>query len=173
MIAMNPCDLDALSGYAWVFGDNVSTDEIIAGKRLAERNISRLAQFTFEHLKENFSSRINRGDLIVAGKNFGCGSSREQAVLVLKELGVRIIIARSFGRIFFRNCVNNGILPLRVNDDLNAHVQDNQQIKIDFKNNIIICGTHSTPFVRPPELFFNIWRAGGLINYLKSQPRHE
>lgn len=158
---------ETLEANVWVFGDNVSTDEIIPGKRLGERDIQKLAAFAFENLKENFRERVKPGDVIVSGRNFGCGSSREQAVLVIKALGIKIIIAESFGRIFFRNCINNGILPLTLNAPLKNKLNDGDEIQIDFKHSVVIAPNTKIEFKRPPELLWKIWEAGGLIEYLK------
>ncbi|MCX8173244.1 MAG: 3-isopropylmalate dehydratase [Thermoplasmata archaeon] len=157
-----------ISAPIWVFGDNVSTDEIIPGKRLGERDMRKLARFAFENTKDDFAGRAKPGDVIVAGRNFGCGSSREQAVLVLKVLGVNLILARSFGRIFFRNCVNNGILPLKIKAPLGNLLKDGDEIQIDFRTDMVTAGDVKAEFERPPEKLWNIWRAGGLIEYLKT-----
>ncbi|MEM4294008.1 MAG: 3-isopropylmalate dehydratase, partial [Thermoplasmata archaeon] len=132
---------EMLKARVWVFGDNISTDEIIPGKRLAEREIQKLAVFAFENLKESFWQSVREGDVIVSGRNFGCGSSREQAALVIKALGIKIILAESFGRIFFRNCVNNGILPLRLHRPLKDLLVDGDEIQINFKENLVVTQT--------------------------------
>ncbi|MGB9636604.1 MAG: 3-isopropylmalate dehydratase small subunit [Thermoplasmata archaeon] len=153
----------------WVFGDNVSTDEIIAGKYLAERNIEKLASHTFENLKENFAREARAGDVIIAGKNFGSGSSREQAVLVFKVRGIKIIVAESYSRIFFRNCVNNGILPLKTQERLCEILKDRDIIQIDFSNQQIYTAKLCFGFEKPSDVLLKIWEAGGLIEYLKMQ----
>ncbi|MEM3738273.1 MAG: 3-isopropylmalate dehydratase [Thermoplasmata archaeon] len=164
---MTPYPSEVLTATVWIFGDNVSTDEIIAGRRLAERDIQKLAKFAFENSKEEFGVRVKGGDVIVAGRNFGCGSSREQAVLVLKVLGINLILAESFGRIFFRNCVNNGILPLKLKASLKTKLKDGDAVLIDLKQNRITASGITTEFEKPPELLYRIWAAGGLIEYLK------
>lgn len=94
-------------GQGWVFGDHVSTDHILPGKYL-DRPIEEVGQYAMSGLDETFAQRVHPGDFVVAGVNFGCGSSREAAVVALMGAGVAAVIARSFGRIFFRNAINNG-----------------------------------------------------------------
>lgn len=158
---------DGLKARVWVFGDNISTDQIIAGKRLGERDIKKLASFTFENIKKDFAFKAREGDIIVGGKNFGCGSSREQAVLVLKALNIKLIIAQSFGRIFQRNCINNGILPLKTRIALRSILKDLDTVEIDFENRQIRANNFETSFEEPAEFLYRIWKAGGLIEYLK------
>jgi len=152
----------------WVFGDNISTDQIIAGKRLSERDIEKLARYTFEGIKEDFAKKVQQGDVIVGGKNFGCGSSREQAVLVLKALNINLIVAQSFGRIFLRNCINNGILPLKTPTSLAKSLKDFDEVEIDFSERKIRGVNVEASFEEPPEFLYRVFLAGGLIEYLKN-----
>lgn len=152
----------------WVFGDNISTDQIIAGKRLSERDIEKLARYTFEGIKEDFAKKVQQGDVIVGGKNFGCGSSREQAVLVLKALKINLIVAQSFGRIFLRNCINNGILPLKTPNSLAKSLKDFDEVEIDFRERKIKGVNFEASFEEPPEFLYSVFLAGGLIAYLKN-----
>lgn len=101
------------SGRIWKFGDDIDTDTIIPGKRGTIPTIEEMKKYAFELLKPEFGSTVQAGDILVAGSNFGCGSSREQAATVLSYNGVRCIIAKSFARIFFRNAFNSGILLLQ------------------------------------------------------------
>jgi 3-isopropylmalate/(R)-2-methylmalate dehydratase small subunit len=96
----------------WKFGDNIDTDAIIPGRFLTIFDEKELAKHAFEGIRDDFSRHAQEGDVIVAGRNFGCGSSREHAPLALKGAGVRVILAKSFARIFFRNAINVGLLPL-------------------------------------------------------------
>ncbi|MEM2500614.1 MAG: 3-isopropylmalate dehydratase, partial [Candidatus Bathyarchaeia archaeon] len=106
-----------VTGRAWKFGDNINTDLIIAGKyKLSITNIDDLSRHAMEALVPGFAEKVKRGDIIVAGKNFGCGSSREQAPLVLKHLGIGAVIAESFARIFYRNSMNIGLPALECKD---------------------------------------------------------
>ena len=99
----------------WKFGDNIDTDAIIPGKVSSSiYDPKRLAKHAFEGIRDEFSKEAREGDVIVAGRNFGCGSSREHAPLALKGAGVRMVVAESFARIFFRNAVNVGLLPARL-----------------------------------------------------------
>jgi 3-isopropylmalate/(R)-2-methylmalate dehydratase small subunit len=101
------------TGRCWVYGDDVNTDVIFPGKyTYTLTDISQFAAHALEDLDPDFARLVQPGDIVVGGKNFGCGSSREQAAVCLKMCGVRVIIAKSFARIFYRNCVNNGILPI-------------------------------------------------------------
>ena len=101
------------NGKIWTFGDDIDTDTIIPGKRGTIPTIEEMKRYAFELLKPEFGTAVKPGDILVAGKNFGCGSSREQAATVLSHNGVRCIIAKSFARIFFRNAFNNGIILLQ------------------------------------------------------------
>src|SRR5512136_3091054 len=100
-----------IKGRAWIFGDDVDTDVIIPGKYLRTKDLTLLASHVMEGLDPDFSSKVSKGDLVVAGRNFGCGSSREQAPLALREAGLAAVVAKSFPRIFYRNAINIG-LPL-------------------------------------------------------------
>ena len=106
-----------LRGRAWVFGDDVDTDLIYHNKYLAETDPKKMPQYSFEYYpgKENFAKEVKEGDFIVAGTNFGCGSSREHAVYCLKYAGIPVVLAESFSRIYYRNAINNGYPVLFVN----------------------------------------------------------
>ncbi len=132
--------MEQFTGKVWVLGDDIDTDIIIPTEYLALKTIEDMKQYGFSPLRPELAAQIQPGDIIVAGKNFGCGSSREQAPEVIKALGIRCIIARSFARIFFRNSINNGLLLIEqkelcdyvkegdfitvtVNEDVNYHGQ--------------------------------------------------
>ncbi|MFZ2412037.1 MAG: 3-isopropylmalate dehydratase small subunit [Candidatus Methanoperedens sp.] len=106
---MNSKNINKLSGIVWKFGDNIDTDVIIPGKYLRSTDMSVFASHAMEGIDPQFSQKVQKGDIIVAGKNFGCGSSREQAPLALKHAGIACIVAESFARIFFRNAINVGL----------------------------------------------------------------
>lgn len=121
--------MEAFTGKVWVLGDDIDTDIIIPTEYLALKTIDDMKQYGFSPLRPELAGQIQKGDIIVAGKNFGCGSSREQAPEIIKALGVQCVIAKSFARIFFRNSINNGLLlieqpdlpdrfPERIPDDL-------------------------------------------------------
>jgi 3-isopropylmalate/(R)-2-methylmalate dehydratase small subunit len=117
-------------GRAWKVGDNVDTDQIIAGRYLSLTDPQELASHCFEESYPELSTGFTSGDLLVAGANFGCGSSREHAVIALKALGVPCIIATSFARIFFRNCLNLGLLPLECPDAV-AGIEPGDEVRVD------------------------------------------
>ena len=102
--------MDKMIGKVWVLGDDIDTDIIIPTEYLALKTIDDMKQYGFSPLRPELAAQIKPGDIIVAGKNFGCGSSREQAPEIIKALGVQCVIAKSFARIFFRNSINNGLL---------------------------------------------------------------
>ncbi|MBM4237029.1 MAG: 3-isopropylmalate dehydratase, partial [Euryarchaeota archaeon] len=99
-----------IRGRAWKFGDHVDTDQIMPAERLTSDNIERLGDFVFEKARPGFVKIVHKGDIILAGRNFGCGSSREHAPRALKQAGISCVIAESFARIFFRNAINVGLL---------------------------------------------------------------
>jgi len=154
-------------GRAWRFGDNISTDDIIPGRFFHLRgNIKELARHTFEDLRPEFSKVVRPGDIIVAGKNFGIGSSREHAVHVLKALGISAIIAKSFSRIFFRNAINIGI-PAIIADT--SRIDEGDVLEVYLDEGIIIDTTKNLKisFKPLPQFIVNILEAGGLIKYVK------
>ena len=118
--------MEQFTGRVWVLGDDIDTDIIIPTEYLALKTIEDMKQYGFSPLRPELAGQIQPGDMIVAGKNFGCGSSREQAPEVIKALGIRCIIARSFARIFFRNSINNGLLLIE-QPDLRDAVEEGLQ----------------------------------------------
>lgn len=106
-----------LKGRIWIVGDSIDTDLIVPSRVLTEQDPEKMLEATLELVIPDFYKKVKKGDFIIAGKNFGCGSSREEAVYVLKQLGVGGIIAFSFARIFFRNCINLGLLPIVIKEE--------------------------------------------------------
>jgi len=159
-----------IKGRVWKYGDNINTDLIFAGKytyTITDRN--EMAQHAFEDLDPNFAKNVKPGDVIVAGKNFGCGSSREQAVIALKMAGIAAIIAPSFARIYYRNAINEG-LPLLENKEAPAYINNGDEITIDLAGGKIITPTGRTLTFPPmPEGIMAIMNDGGLIPYLKKK----
>ena len=155
-----------ITGRVWKYGDDVNTDVIFPGKyTYSISDPAEMAEHALEDLDPTFIQNAQPGDIIVAGKNWGCGSSREQAVTCLKEAGVGAIVARSFARIYFRNCINQA-LPIVACDAVDA-VQTGQEITIDFA-----AGTVMTPggeFRFPPLApeVMEILEAGGLVPYVQ------
>lgn len=155
-------------GRAWKFGDDVDTDVIIQGKYLVINDPEELAKHVFENLRPEFVSEVKKGDFVVAGENFGCGSSREHAPLALKATGIEAVVAKSFARIFFRNAVNIG---LRVVECRNADsIEDGDELEIDYERGVINNKTKSERYeITPmPEFLKEIVEKGGLVNYARS-----
>jgi len=127
-----------IKGNVWKFGNNVDTDQIIASQYLLLPTVEEMQQHVFESVRSDFSQSFKVGDIVVAGSNFGCGSSREQAPLVLKNLGVSVVVAKSFARIFFRNSINIG-LPLVLCEGISDDIADEDVMEISFETGEIFC----------------------------------
>ncbi|MEM2109939.1 MAG: 3-isopropylmalate dehydratase small subunit [Candidatus Odinarchaeota archaeon] len=157
-----------LKGRVWKFGDNVNTDEIIAGKRLLTLNFEEIAKYAFEAIKPDFAAKVKPGDIIIAGDNFGCGSSREQAPIVIKKLGVSAVIANYFARIFFRNAINIG-LPLIEAPGAHQAIREGDILEINLTAGLIKDLNSNTEihFKKIPQFLTEILSEGGVINYLK------
>jgi 3-isopropylmalate/(R)-2-methylmalate dehydratase small subunit len=155
-----------LRGKAHVFGDDVNTDYIISGKyKFKTLDMDELACHCMEDIDPDFTSRVHAGDFMVAGANFGCGSSREQAPLVIKRAGVGAVLARSFARIFFRNAINNG-LPVVECDT--SGIQKGDELEVDLESGKVTNLTRGTETgIAPlPPVMMDILREGGLVDYL-------
>lgn len=155
-----------MQGKAHVYAvDNIDTDRIIAGKYTKTLDFSQLAAHCLEDLDPNFSQKVRAGDLLVAGENFGCGSSREQAPVALKSAGVAVVIARSFARIFYRNAINIGLPVIEVPDHA---IEDGDMLSIDFEGGTITNETRQESYsaTRLPSVMLQILQAGGLVAYL-------
>ncbi len=158
-----------IKGRVIKLGDSIDTDVIYPGRYLPIIDAEEMAEHALEGLDEAFPRKIQQGDIIVAGKNFGCGSSREQAATCLKAAGIAAIIARSFSRIFFRNAINQG-LPIIVSDEAVDNVQQGDEVEIDFANGSIhIQSGQSIVFKEFPPFIFSILSSGGLIPYVKQK----
>lgn len=165
-----------LRGKAWVFTDDVDTDLIYHNKYLAETDPKKMAQFSFEYYpgKEKFAKEAKPGDFVVAGRNFGCGSSREHAVYCLKELGIPVVLAESFARIYYRNAINNGYPVLFVNGLSEAikegKIQDGDELEVNIGTGEIKDVTNGNAFHGDAvtDLEKDIMASGGLIEYLKA-----
>jgi len=156
-----------LRGKAFKFGDNISTDHIVPGRLLHLRsNLPELAKHVLEDADPTFAQRVKKGDFVVAGKNFGLGSSREHAPLVIKMAGVSAILARSVARIFFRNAINVG-LPVLICDT--ESINDGDKLEIDLELGRINDLTNEAELSssRMPEIMLRILNEGGLIPYIK------
>lgn len=158
-----------MKGTAWKFGDDIDTDIIIPGRYLIYTDEETLSKHCMEGLDEEFSEKCSDGDFIVAGKNFGCGSSREHAPIAIKGAGISAVIAESFARIFYRNSTNVGV-PLLEAPGITDLVQDGDKIEVDMDNGIIRSenGDEIT-FKKLPPFMLEILEKGGLIEYLKDK----
>lgn len=156
------------TGKVLKLGDNINTDDIIAGQYLRTDDPSLWKTHIFETLDPELSTLILQMKFIIAGKNFGCGSSREQAVVAIKSCGIVSIIAHSFGRIFYRNCINNGVLAITFSDAEEINVKNGEEIILDI-NNSFLCRSYNEKISLVPSLPFamQIYQAGGLLEYYK------
>ena len=156
-----------LTGTAFKFGDNISTDHIVPGRLLHLRsNLPELAKHTLEDTDPTFVQRVKKGDFVVGGKNFGLGSSREHAPLIIKMSGVSAILAKSVARIFFRNAINVGLPVLICDTD---KIDDGDKLEVDLKKGEITNLTNKTKlYVNPmPDIMFRILEEGGFVPYIK------
>ncbi|MCD1295431.1 3-isopropylmalate dehydratase [Methanocella sp. CWC-04] len=156
-----------MAGKAWKFGDDVDTDAVIPGRFLILNDAKDLAKHAFEGVRPEFKDNVKEGDFIVAGENFGCGSSREHAPLAIKGAGVKCVIAKSFARIFFRNSVNIGVPLLECKDA--DRIAEGDMLEVDMEKGIIKNVTKneiysSTPI---PDFLMDIVRSGGLIEFTR------
>ncbi len=156
------------SGKIWKFGNDIDTDTIIPGKRATIPDNEEMKKYAFELLKPEFGSTVRAGDILVAGSNFGCGSSREQAATVLALNGIRCIIAKSFARIFFRNAFNNGILLL-TNDGIQDACEGGDIVTVDVDARTVSVNGKNFPVGAVPQNLFNIVSNGGLIEDTKKR----
>ncbi len=149
------------------YGDDINTDVIFPGRYLEIVDAEEMAKHAMEDLDENFHEKVKEAKIIVAGKNFGCGSSREQAATCLKYAGVEAIIAKSFARIFFRNAINQGLLAIECKDA--DKIDDGDEIEIDTeKGEIKNLSKGITLKIKPlPPFLSEIIKSGGLIEYMK------
>lgn len=153
----------ALHGRVWRFGNDVDTDAIIPGRFLTLYDPRELAKHAFEGTRDDFAGGAKDGDVIVAGRNFGCGSSREHAPLALKGAGIRVIVAGSFARIFYRNAINSGMLPLVCPG---AHeIRDGETGELDLERGVLTVGGKRYELEPVPGFLREIVDAGGLVEY--------
>ena len=149
----------------FTFKNDVDTDQILASQYLLLPNIDEMKGHAFESLSDTFASEVKPGDLIVAGDNFGCGSSREQAPAVLKALGVQAVVAKSFARIFYRNAINIG-LPVLVSPELSDPVKEGDEASLDLTAGTVTVGEKTFTCTKLPPYMQRILNAGGLIAFL-------
>ena len=161
---------EKFSGKVWVLGDDIDTDIIIPTEYLALKTVEDMKPYAFSPLRPELAGQIKPGDIIVAGKNFGCGSSREQAPGVLKALGVQAVIAKSFARIFFRNAINIG-LPAIVCKDLPDDVQTGDTMELHMSDGTAVANGKTYTCTKLPEYMQGILNQGGLIASLNKEEK--
>jgi 3-isopropylmalate/(R)-2-methylmalate dehydratase small subunit len=150
----------------WKFGDDIDTDAIIPGRFLTINNPDELAKHAFEGTRDEFAKKVQEGDVIVGGRNFGCGSSREHAPLALMGAGVKVVIARSFARIFFRNSINVGVLPVVCPEA--DKIADGTKITLNIKEGFVEADGVKYAIEPVPAFMQGIIDAGGLVEYAKN-----
>ena len=157
-------------GKVFKYGDNIDTDVIIPARHLTSADQEHLKEHCMEDIDKSFKDRVNSGDIMVAGKNFGCGSSREHAPVAIKASGISLVIASDFARIFYRNSINVG-LPILECPGAADRINDGDEVEADFDTGVITDKTtgeifNSKPF---PEFIKNIMANGGLVGYTGSK----
>lgn len=150
----------------WKFGNDIDTDAIIPGRFLTIYDPAELAKHAFEGTRDEFAREVREGDVVVAGSNFGCGSSREHAPLALLGAGIRVVVAKSFARIFYRNAVNTGLLPLVCAGA--GEIRDGDTISVDLGGGFIEVNGKRLAVEPVPGFLKSIVDAGGLVAYAKS-----
>ena len=158
------------SGMVFKYGDNVDTDVIIPARYLNSSDPAELATHCMEDIDKEFVKKVNKGDIIVAEKNFGCGSSREHAPIAIKAAGVSCVIAETFARIFYRNAINIG-LPIIECPEAAEGIEAGDEVEVDFDSGIITNKTKGETYKGQsfPPFMQKIISAGGLVNYINGQ----
>lgn len=156
---------ETFQGKVWILGDDIDTDIIIPTEYLAMKTVQDMAPYAFSPLRPELAAQIQPGDILVAGKNFGCGSSREQAPEIIKALGIKCVVAKSYARIFFRNAINNGLLLIE-NADLQADVKEGDVITVETGKKIT-AGEKEYVITSLPENLLEILEAGGLVKAMR------
>ena len=157
-----------LVGNCWKYSDNIDTDVIMPARYLNTGDEKELALHCLEDIDQNFASNVKQGDIIIAGENFGCGSSREHAPIAIKASGISIVIAKSFARIFFRNAINIG-LPIMEHPTLSDECENGDKIAVDLNTGKITNITKNKEYQTKsfPDEIQELIKEGGLINYTK------
>ena len=155
-----------MKGKVHLYGDHVDTDQIIPGAYTKTLDVEDLAVHVFEYLDPDFRLRMNSGDFVVAGENFGCGSSREQAPLALKAAGIAAVVASSFARIFYRNAINIGLSVVEIGPH---EIENGSELEIDLEAGEItdLTAQRTYPTAKIPAVMLDILNEGGLVPYLK------
>ncbi len=159
-----------IRGRVWKFGDHIDTDVIIPARYLNTSDPYELAKHCMEDADPEFASKVKEGDIIVAGENFGCGSSREHAPIAIKYAGISCVVAKSFARIFFRNALNTG-LPIVECPEAVENTEEGDELLIDLEEGKIVNITKNLTFnITPmPKFMMDLIKSGGLISYIKEQ----
>jgi len=159
-----------VEGYTHKYGDNIDTDVIIPARYLHIHDKKELSKYCMRDIDPDFSSKVKPGDIIVGGNNFGCGSSREHAPLVILESGISCVIAKSFAGIFYRNSINIG-LPILECPDACDRISEGDDVDVDFDNGIITNITKNETYTAEPfpEFVMDIISAGGLLSYIRNK----
>ena len=157
--------MEKFTGKVWLMGDDIDTDIIMPTEYLVFKTIDEMKPYAFSPLRPELAAQIRPGDIIVAGNNFGCGSSREQAPEVVKALGIKCVIAKSFARIFFRNAINNGLLLIE-NASLADDMKEGDEITVTVNEKIDYNGKEY-PIVSLPDNLVEIIEAGGLVKAMR------
>ncbi len=154
-------------GRAWKFGDDIDTDVIIQGKYLVINDPVELAKHVFENVRPEFAENVRESNFVVAGENFGCGSSREHAPIALKACRIEAVIAKSYARIFFRNAINIGLKAIECRDA--DRIDDGDELEIDYGRNVIVNRTKGEEyaFTPLPDFLKEILESGGLVSYAR------
>jgi len=162
-----------IRGKVWKFGDDINTDVIYPGKYTYQSlSPDEMASHAMEDLDPDFAKNVKPGDIIVAGKNFGMGSSREQAATSLKYAGIKAIIAKSFSRIYFRNAINQGLFAITSKDAPDV-IDTGKEIEIDIENGEIITKRGKFKFSPYPQKVMEILEDGGLIEHIRKKAEDE
>jgi 3-isopropylmalate/(R)-2-methylmalate dehydratase small subunit len=158
--------MNAFSGTAHVYGDNIDTDRIIPGKYTKTLDLTNLAEHVLEDVDPEFSQRVKPGDILVAGDNFGAGSSREQAPLAIMSAGVSVVVANYFARIFFRNAINIGLPVVEVRQH---QIETGNELTVDLDQGLVNDRTSDKTYqaTKMPDVMVRILTSGGLVNYLR------
>ena len=161
--------MSKITGKVWNFGANIDTDVIIAARYLNSSDPDHLAKYVMEDADPEFPKKLKKGDIIVAGENFGCGSSREHAPIALKAAGIAAVVAPSFARIFYRNAFNMGLPIFELPESL--EIKEGEEISIDLDNGEITNNTTNKTykFIAIPPFMQELIASGGLINYAKDE----
>jgi len=153
----------------WKYGDNINTDMLFPGKYTYTCSTAEeIKPHLLEDLDPSFSKNVVKGDIIFAGKNFGCGSSREQPVMGLKAVGIKVVVAESFARIFYRSAINQGLILIECPDAVKAY-SEGDDINLDVDNGKIVVGDKTFSFPKLPKEILAIRDAGGLLEYTRSK----